>query len=171
MFPVGRIFYPPSSRFVPSEVIFVNQPPIFPKKTTPPAPPELRRRPAASPCQPLGLISPVNPRILTSGHVFRLKKKETDPNSWKGLNPFYIRSRIPTDETCGTVTQSPGLSQSLLHQVTYSDPLWQPGTETSRKCLNPFYIRSRIPTSWPGPPRRGPRCLNPFYIRSRIPTG
>ncbi len=41
----------------------------------------------------------------------------------EGLNPFYIRSRIPTgfDDFYETDFE---VSQSLLHQVTYSDVCW-----------------------------------------------
>ncbi len=89
------------------------------------------------------------------------------------------------------------MSQSLLHQVTYSD--WQlEKSESHRRelvsipftsghvfrpgliralrrfhssCLNPFYIRSRIPTpSIYHANSIHTNCLNPFYIRSRIPT-
>ena len=145
MFPVGRIFYPPSSRFVPSEVIFVNQPPIFPKKTTPPAPPELRRRPAASPCQPLGLISPVNPRILTSGHVFR--------RGW--LTPTGVSRCVSIPFTSGHVfrPKADHLDWSGRRDVsipfTSGHVFRRPNVNVFAKkegCLNPFYIRSRIPT-------------------------
>ncbi len=38
------------------------------------------------------------------------------------------------------------MSQSLLHQVTYSDPISIRTRSKTANCLNPFYIRSRIPT-------------------------
>ncbi len=38
------------------------------------------------------------------------------------------------------------MSQSLLHQVTYSDEANVASLRKLRACLNPFYIRSRIPT-------------------------
>ena len=118
-----------------------------------------------------------------------------DKKKKKCLNPFYIRSRIPTSLRTITFVVYNDMSQSLLHQVTYSDlPNFRP-ISFRPKCLNPFYIRSRIPTSGgdgyddlgsvsqsllhqvtysdtvehaaqPG----NRQCLNPFYIRSRIPT-
>ncbi len=57
---------------------------------------------------------------FTSGHVFRHE----------------VAALKATDEL---------VSQSLLHQVTYSDYVGPYGP-TVRLCLNPFYIRSRIPT-------------------------
>ncbi len=112
---------------------------------------------------------------------------------YESLNPFYIRSRIPTRVgLCHTSGER--MSQSLLHQVTYSDFCLSEFSEQVRlvsqsllhqvtysdkdflrfcvqaACLNPFYIRSRIPT-FPRPFHRVRGfCLNPFYIRSRIPT-
>ncbi len=108
---------------------------------------------------------------FTSGHVFRLSDYLSDENTIViGLNPFYIRSRIPTWHN---------------KELRCRDK-W---------CLNPFYIRSRIPTkSWRSASgtrkvvsipftsghvfrrwlarsvRLADSCLNPFYIRSRIPT-
>ncbi len=83
---------------------------------------------------------------FTSGHVFRQSKQFSRlPNGKCRLNPFYIRSRIPT--------------------------MWRENEEIKGRCLNPFYIRSRIPTT--GRSRgymASGKCLNPFYIRSRIPT-
>ena len=88
----------------------------------------------------------------------------------KCLNPFYIRSRIPTPGkqftpkgqasvsipfTSGHVFRreksmldesANPVSQSLLHQVTYSDYGNCAASVVLPHCLNPFYIRSRIPT-------------------------
>ncbi len=59
----------------------------------------------------------------TSGHVFRQDTFRPSPNLMKRkcLNPFYIRSRIPTDAGANPEQMQQMLSQSLLHQVTYSD--------------------------------------------------
>ena len=158
---------------------------------------------------------------FTSGHVFRPTASPADNIHLWSLNPFYIRSRIPTSATTsprpskpivsipftsGHVFRQLGdprgfthvaiVSQSLLHQVTYSDSNRRLAREPLNRCLNPFYIRSRIPTRVPRHPtkfsfsvsipftsghvfRQWSRssatvvargCLNPFYIRSRIPT-
>ncbi len=62
------------------------------------------------------------------------------------LNPFYIRSRIPTPQKGMDSIETKTVSQSLLHQVTYSDKDEKIFILFCQKCLNPFYIRSRIPT-------------------------
>ncbi len=56
------------------------------------------------------------------------------------------------------------MSQSLLHQVTYSDSRLNYGKRLSIWCLNPFYIRSRIPTEGAPAGRGGPgnRVSIPF---------
>ncbi len=134
---------------------------------------------------------------FTSGHVFRRRSRPmrlgarcmsqsllhqvtySDMKTVKGfrcscakcLNPFYIRSRIPTGIPQRFSRQKKA-SQSLLHQVTYSDFDLSCSKGPQNQCLNPFYIRSRIPTNCRyHPPVLGQECLNPFYIRSRIPTG
>ncbi len=95
--------------------------------------------------------------------------KKPDPLR-RCLNPFYIRSRIPTIFAM-IIATAIGMSQSLLHQVTYSDHVEKEFTVSKNQCLNPFYIRSRIPTVTESPLNSdSPECLNPFYIRSRIPT-
>ncbi len=110
------------------------------------------------------------------------------------LNPFYIRSRIPTRDRAsqaacsksvsipftsghvfrrGSSSSGPRLpepSQSLLHQVTYSDRRRPRFVRERPSSLNPFYIRSRIPTFRSDEEGVFEECLNPFYIRSRIPT-
>ncbi len=140
-------------------------------------------------------------------------------NRIKCLNPFYIRSRIPTlkDETAtraGDVsipftsghvfrrtaflptTSGVSMSQSLLHQVTYSDLLGMAAevdaaqmsqsllhqvtySDNSKPKRQHFYVRVSIPFTSGHvfrPQRlaheavRENECLNPFYIRSRIPT-
>ena len=85
------------------------------------------------------------------------------------LNPFYIRSRIPTSISL-SLSLCPAKSQSLLHQVTYSDSRQPQRISGQCMCLNPFYIRSRIPTKPVIFSVQQSTCLNPFYIRSRIPT-
>ncbi len=84
---------------------------------------------------------------FTSGHVFRLVRPQDGRTPrHKCLNPFYIRSRIPTKRGPPREKMFLIMSQSLLHQVTYSD-FAAPDTKAEiRQCLNPFYIRSRIPT-------------------------
>ncbi len=132
---------------------------------------------------------------FTSGHVFRQQSQIRTSVIGSCLNPFYIRSRIPTG-IGPRIGYGLTKSQSLLHQVTYSDSIsTHPSTgkesvsipftsghvfrlpvkaeylKSCTQCLNPFYIRSRIPTDLRGRGGRDClRCLNPFYIRSRIPT-
>ncbi len=58
---------------------------------------------------------------FTSGHVFRRGNITiVEGGLLECLNPFYIRSRIPTEKN-GSFSNPGGMSQSLLHQVTYSD--------------------------------------------------
>ncbi len=69
-----------------------------------------------------GLRSPKSSVSIpfTSGHVFRHSVSMVSMQQEKCLNPFYIRSRIPTKimkQAIITIL----VSQSLLHQVTYSD--------------------------------------------------
>ncbi len=109
---------------------------------------------------------------FTSGHVFRL---------FIFVNPLGRRMYVSIPFTSGHVFRpvfektSSGwietVSQSLLHQVTYSDPAPPLSPRSKKGCLNPFYIRSRIPTLHLGADNGAfSQCLNPFYIRSRIPT-
>ncbi len=132
---------------------------------------------------------------FTSGHVFR-QNWTASLGATPGVSiPFTSGHVFRRPDRVGG-KRSGSVSQSLLHQVTYSDFQIELSSPDSRRCLNPFYIRSRIPTIRNGyliqeihrvsiPFTSGhvfrPEyvqckladsygCLNPFYIRSRIPT-
>ncbi len=97
------------------------------------------RRPRG-PAQKLMSQSLLHQVTYSDGAPKRRKK-----SCYRCLNPFYIRSRIPTEIPKDRKIQR-GMSQSLLHQVTYSDKITEIRFGLRQLCLNPFYIRSRIPT-------------------------
>ncbi len=131
---------------------------------------------------------------FTSGHVFR-QFIRGGRRRGKVVSIPFTSGHVFRHVFLAVLLRQEVSSQSLLHQVTYSDNSWLLRPDLSFTCLNPFYIRSRIPTSrntkrntgkmivsipftsghvfrqrWRENEEIRGRCLNPFYIRSRIPT-
>ncbi len=84
---------------------------------------------------------------FTSGHVFRRRTQlHRQPLRFRSLNPFYIRSRIPTIP--GLVEPGDRCKVSIPftsgHVFRHAGP--KETAAPAAACLNPFYIRSRIPT-------------------------
>ena len=105
----------------------------------------------------------------SSGQVFLPAERYYPAYTVPGLNPFFIRSGVPTygDDPYG--------AQAWVSIPSSSGQVFLlRDCEKGRchyRCRNPFFIRSGVPTR----PRRGSAAAsgpsrNPFFIRSGVPT-
>ena len=136
----------------------------------------------------------------SSGHLFRsLALGDMPwaicPGRERCLNPLFIRSSIPFQESRELMRKGAPKSQSLIHQVIYSVRKRAGHLRPALSGLNPLFIRSSIPLEGMdgkkaieearsqslihqviysvgkkgGGMSATPQGLNPLFIRSSIP--
>ncbi len=110
---------------------------------------------------------------FTSGHVFRRPGSRCRPRR-SGMSQSLLHQVTYSDNSTSMSSGSNwlGSSQSLLHQVTYSDSF--ANLKERRDNMVSQSLLHQVTYS-DTPSKREDRliksrCLNPFYIRSRIPT-